>query len=336
VEALPAWNVAEQRLGFPFPLLSPRGAAKIVGAVRAAEVVLLHDSLCMPSVCGYLAAKLLSRPVVMVQHIGKVAFGHPITRTLMKIGDGLMARSLLRFADHVVFISSTTRFFYQDLAFRRPPELIFNGVDTTIFYPGAPRASGGAPTGLFVGRFVEKKGLDLIRRVAVLRPDVQWILAGWGPINPEHWHLPNVQVFRDRSGSGLADLYRSSDLLILPSHSEGFPLVVQEALACGLPVICGADTGAADPEAAPWLEGVAIDGDKAEAAVQLCLAVDRVLAEGRSADGERAAFARRRYAWSEAVSRYYTLFMALRTPRSGCSLAPISADVRKHRQWNGP
>ena len=35
----------------------------------------------------------------------------------------------------------------------------------------------------------------------------------------------------------LARWYRSSDLLVLPSHSEGTPLVVMEALSCGTPVL---------------------------------------------------------------------------------------------------
>jgi glycosyltransferase involved in cell wall biosynthesis len=44
----------------------------------------------------------------------------------------------------------------------------------------------------------------------------------------------------------MAALYQQCDVFVLPSFSEGFPLVLLEALASGLPVITTPNTGAAD------------------------------------------------------------------------------------------
>lgn len=47
-------------------------------------------------------------------------------------------------------------------------------------------------------------------------------------------------------GDDLATIWHEADLLLLPSHAETYAMVVAEALACGVPAIVGAGTGAAD------------------------------------------------------------------------------------------
>ena len=136
----------------------------------------------------------------------------------------------------------------------------------------------------FVGRFVEKKGLHIIERLARARPDLTWALAGWGPIDPLAWGLPNVHVFAGLQGPSLVPFYQASDAFVLPSTGEGLPLVMQEALACGMPVICGAESAAADPAAAGLIAGVAIDGsDPAVTAAAFARQIDQSLASNCAA-----------------------------------------------------
>jgi len=227
-------------------------------------------------------------------------------------------------ADQVVFISEFVRTYFARLPFRSPPRLIFNGVDTEVFRPacGEERAAARVrfgltgPTALFVGRFVEKKGVEILRRAAAARPDVTFAFAGWGVIDPASWGLPNVRVFSDLAGAGLADLYRAADVFVLPSQGEGFPLVVQEALACGLPVVCGAESTGADAEAVALLRGVEVEGvEQDQAAGGVLAAMDAALAAGAPGDAQRRhEFVRRRYAWSAAADGYATIIRGLITP----------------------
>lgn len=320
---LKVWNLTERRLGIPFPAPSPTAIAQIVEAVRASDAVLLHDCLYLTNVAAFLAARRFRKPVLLIQHIGEVPYRNPLLRGLMTLANWLVARPLLSKADQVAFISEIARRHFASVRFRRPPALIFNGVDTSVFTPSAgpaaKRAAQGAlglpgdrPVALFVGRFVEKKGLAYLEAAARQRPDLFWVLAGWGPIDPERWSLENVRVLRGLDHAALAHLYRAADVLVLPSTGEGFPLVVQEALACGLPVVCGAETVEADPAAAPYLQGVPLEpDDPAATAALIGKAIDDAAAQSPEQAQTRARFAAARYAWRATAERHLALLTAI-------------------------
>ncbi len=123
---------------------------------------------------------------------------------------------------------------------------------------------------IFVGRFVEKKGLGVLKVLATNNPKIQFALVGKGPIRPQEWELPNIIVLDQQPQSSVADLYRAGDVLLLPSVGEGYPLVIQEAMACGLPVICGEHSAQADPAASQWLTGVDIQLDDRVGSAKKC------------------------------------------------------------------
>lgn len=266
---LPANNFLERRTGIPYPIPLPGMSARLGAEIRDADVVLVHDGFYLPCLQAQRHARRAGKPVVMVQHIGFVPYRNPLLRLAMATLNRVLTRPALMAAEQVVFISELTRRHFATVRFRRPPMILFNGVDTSVFAPAPPETDRHAlrrslgldperPTVLFVGRFVEKKGLNHLEQMARRRPAWNWVLAGWGPIDPARWQLPNVRVFSDRSGPSLTPLYQAADALILPSVGEGFPLVVQEALACGLPVVCGDDTAMADKAAQSFLVGVPV------------------------------------------------------------------------------
>ena len=94
---------------------------------------------------------------------------------------------------------------------------------------------------LFVGDLSAAKGIrDLLEaRVKVLEQGVDFRLffAGSGPLEEEISAIEGCRLLGTLSQADLARWYRAADLLVLPSHSEGTPLVVMEALCCGTPVL---------------------------------------------------------------------------------------------------
>lgn len=320
-------NLTEQLFGIPYPLLGPAGIDRIAKAVREADIVMVHDTLYLTSAAALLFARRHRKPTVVVQHVGAVPYRNRLFRTLMRVANRVIARPLLRGADRVAFVSEITAGHFATVRFRAAPTVIFSGVDSEVFRPASKdmrallrrRQSLPAdrPVALFVGRFVEKKGLYILRELAARRTDLHWAFAGKGPLDPRRWGLPNVTVFEGLSGVSLAALYQACDVLVLPSVGEGYPLVVQEALACGLPVACGDDTARADPAARPLLAAVAISGGSPVAdAASFSDAVDRILgaADDRAA-ATRRQFAAERYSWTACTRQYLGLIDAVADDR---------------------
>lgn len=302
-------NPIEKLTGLPMPIPGPRSIGRLNSAVARADLVVIHDALYFTSLAAMVLAKLHRRPVALVQHIGFIAFASPLLRLLMGVANFLVTRPMLAAADRLVFISETVRRDLLGSPPRRTSVLAFNGVDLAVFSNSfqsadpAPRARWGLPTdkrvAIFVGRFVEKKGLPVLRHLAETRPDLHFALAGKGPIDPASWGLPNVQLLGQQPQVALAELYRVSDFLILPSVGEGYPLVVQEAMASGLPVVCGRASAEADPQAAQWLQGVDIDLAQPELSAAACaLAIDKLAAKGVDRDA-MAEYCAEAYSWKK-------------------------------------
>lgn len=257
-------NATERLLGLAWPLWGAKSLRAMRKAVREADVLWLHDTLYLGNILAFQAARKAKKPIMIAQHIAPIPYRNPLYRWMMTIADRLITARMLRLADEVIFISDrVAEDYYRRVNFTRPIKVIPNGVDMRVFHPPIAEnrrflreqfaLKAEQPVLLFVGRFVQKKGLDVIRRLAVQFPEWRFWLAGNGCINPEKWLLPNVHVFNNRKGSALAELYQAADLLIIPSYGEGFPLVIQEALACGLPVLCGPSTAQGNMIAMPYI-----------------------------------------------------------------------------------
>ena len=105
--SLAVWNVAERRLGVPWPVLSLAAAARLWREVRGADAVLLHDSLFMTSIVTFLAAKASGTPLAVIQHIGVVPYRNPILRGLMGLAKPVLFGFII--ASIGCFYGMTTR-----------------------------------------------------------------------------------------------------------------------------------------------------------------------------------------------------------------------------------
>ncbi len=310
-----AFNGLERWLGVPYPLWSWGSLVRLARDVREADLLHLHDCLYFGNLVAYAAARLAGRPVVVTQHIGPVPYRNPGLRLILALANRLVGRIVLGGACRVLFIAETTRTYFARLVrFRNAPLVVANGVDRALFTPasGADRQAlrerlgvrDGQPLLLFAGRFVEKKGMPLLEQLVRGTPEAAWLFAGAGPLDPERWGAPNVRVLRGLDQAGLAPLYQAADLLVLPSVGEGFPLVVQEAMACGTQALVDTLTAQACPRAAGLLHAESVQGtDAAERWTRRVRALARNGGDP-ALQARLASFAHENWSWDESARRH--------------------------------
>jgi glycosyltransferase involved in cell wall biosynthesis len=170
-------------------------------------------------------------------------------------------------SDRVIAVSESTRRYLLDREDLRDDLVttIPNGIDTEVFSPAsagareAARAALGIPRdGLViggVGRLVEQKNfalfLEVAARVLAGHPSVLFLIAGTGPQEEELKTRAVALGIHERVRfqghvSDRLSLYHAFDALLMTSDFEGTPMVLLEAMSCGLPVVASAVDGIAE------------------------------------------------------------------------------------------
>jgi colanic acid/amylovoran biosynthesis glycosyltransferase len=129
------------------------------------------------------------------------------------------------------------------------------GVDVGRFSPSdEARDAGGAFRILCIGRLVPSKGQHLlvaaVERLVARGVDVRLELVGDGPDREslqreaaERGVAGNVVFHGAVNQDGIRSLYAQADCFCLPSFAEGIPVVLMEAMACGVPCVTTHITG---------------------------------------------------------------------------------------------
>jgi phosphatidylinositol alpha-mannosyltransferase len=201
------------------------------------------------------------------------------------------------------------------------PEVIPNGVDVERFRPDLPplrHLLDGCVNFLFVGRLEERKGVrDLIQGFALLhrrRAKTRLIVVGEGPDRREAeqlvrgLRLENVVLAGRVPDPVLPRYYASADVFCAPATGgESFGIVLVEAMAAGLPVVC-TDIEGYRTVVVPEVDSLTVPpGDSLRLGrAMLRLATDADLRRTMGEAGMRRA--RERYAWPVLAERVLAVY----------------------------
>ncbi|HKG23512.1 MAG TPA: glycosyltransferase family 4 protein [Blastocatellia bacterium] len=250
------WNWLEERLGVPWPVWGWRGYRELARLVEWADVIHVHDCLYLGSVFALAFARRKQKKVLLSQHIGFVTYRSKLLNYFERLAYRIIGKRVLARVSYLIYSTQAAEEFVVKLLAKRPvnAEAIPNGIDTDRFRPpsreersAARRELGLAesdPVVIFVGRLVEKKGADIFLEVCRLLPSVKFLLIGDGPL-ASHVAFDSANLIRIPflNPESIDKAYKAADIFLLPSHGEGFPLSVQEAMSVGLPVIVSRSEG---------------------------------------------------------------------------------------------
>ncbi len=327
VRSLPVPLYGEYRWPvFPFGVV-PRAA-------RDADVVHLHTPGLLGTT-GFLAARAARRPLVGTFHTN-----------LRAMGDSVPHKLLVPLFFRVAWWYNLGTYWRCDVAtapseaaratllasarkpFRRPVEIVRNGIDVGRFRPGTAvpdwRARCGLPAGplvTYLGRLTTDKGIHrFLDAVAEAAREVE-LVAVVGGSGPEEAAVrarlagDAALAARCRYVGPVAEeekaaLLGQSDLFVLPSTSDTSSVALLEAMACGAAVIAPAAGGPAEV-VADGRTGRRVDPQDGGALVRAVEELAAAPAERRRLGAAAAAWVREEASLDTMARRFISLYRSV-------------------------
>jgi glycosyltransferase involved in cell wall biosynthesis len=229
--------------------------------MRSGGYDILHFHLFGANLCAKPLAIMAGHPAIIVHDQCNDASREK--NPLLLAADAFWNRR----SDRVIAVSESTRSYLLDRE-DLPDDLVTvipNGIDAEVFKPASEpqreesRDAMGISRDCFViggvGRLVAQKNftlfMDIAARVLSGNPSAVFVIAGTGPQGEELKAKAATLGIADRVRflghvSDRLALYHALDALLMTSDFEGTPMVLLEAMACGLPVVASAVDGIAE------------------------------------------------------------------------------------------
>jgi len=314
------------RIGVPYPVPFFKAYKIFTEVIRKCDIVHAHGHPYVSSLIACKVAQKYKKPFILTQHNTFIDFKFWLN-IAEHLNDWTIGRTVLKDSDRVTVVSKKTMEYVIKLgADVSKTSVIYNGVDTNFFHPMNKEKSRnklGLPKNktliLTIRRLVYKNGLNtLIESASLLTrdyPDLLFVIIGGGPdkrlIEKRARELginDNIRLTGFVPEKLLPLYYNAADYFVIPSSSgEGLPMVLLEAMACGLPVI--ATTIGGTPEVIKDMKnGVLVPPRNQKALAQAISKLLSLQRESQAIRIESRKTVERNFTWDENVRQLNEIY----------------------------
>lgn len=299
--------------------------------LREFDIIHLHEYRSIINIPVYHYARRYGVPYVLHAQGSIPKFA--TKRVLKTIYDALWERGLLEYATRVIAMTHMEAEQYRSVGVSEDKiEIIPSGVDLSEFEDLPQRGNFRRRYGLnkdeklvlYLGRIHQSKGIDLLVKafgslskrldgvkLAIVGPDDGYLSKLMNLIKDLQINRDSVLFTGPLYGRDKLNSYIDADVFVNPRAEEPFGLVLLEACACGVPVICSKGCGLADTLNGQGGVAIPYDEEQLEETLRHMLSNDQM----RHDFGRRGkSLVREQFNWSTIAGQVENVYLSCLSP----------------------
>ncbi len=284
------------------------------------KIDLVHHSILYPGGIFPYYLKLKKRvPYIVSEHWTGYL---PSKKNKINRKELFISKLIIKKANRIITVSEDLRKAMLNLGFKNSYSIIYNVVNTNVFKPVANESSSRRKI-----KFLHISHLDddhknisgilkTIKRLSATNSDFEFWIVGDGDLKnhisfAEKLGILNTFVFFDgtKTTEEIAALMSSADCFVLFSNYENLPLVIIEALACGVPVISTDVGGIA--EHLNEAMGILIPARNEDALLNAMLAMKKNLADNKYNKDKLVHYAVENFSYENVSRKFLECYTAI-------------------------
>jgi len=229
-----------------------------------------------------------------------------------------LSKKIARHASYITPVSRDLKKAMINLGFNSNYEIVYNVVDTKLFYPQLNKSSNRKIRLLHISTLDDAHKnisgmLRVVEELSKQRTDFEMWFVGDGDTSPHiktaiELGIFNLFAFFDgaKSTSEVADLMRNADCFVMFSNYENLPCVIIEALASGLPVV--SSTAGGIPEHITENLGMLVQPLDEKALIKSLNKVINNIQSGKYNEIELSDYAKNNFSYEKVSEKFHELY----------------------------